>query len=215
MAAVNGVLAARSARTGLVGSAVAPRRLTTKLGQQWLFDDIGTKPYPTARQALSAIEAARDLAGRHDLRRASDIVVELPERQRAIVDRPDPPRSRFESIASVQYQIALALVAPERLADVQRTPPFVDDAVRRLMSRIRVRRLRDLDTSYPRIWPARVTFTLHGKRAGGLVRYPRGDARNALTWDDVAQKYGAAGRLVDDLRSATIDSAVPPLWELR
>jgi 2-methylcitrate dehydratase PrpD len=215
MAAVAGVMAARSAAAGLVATAVAPKRLTTALGRKWLFDEIGMKPYPTARQALAAIEAARELARAHDLSSAGEIIVELPERQRAVVDRPEVPRTRFESIASVQYQIALALVEPERLDDVRRTPPFVDDRVRQLMSRTRVRRARDLDAAYPRTWPARVTFVRRGRRFSRVVRYPRGDARNAFTWDEVAEKCGAVGGFAEQMRAATLDSGVPPLWELR
>ncbi len=215
MAAMTGVLAARSARTGLVGTAVGTKRLTMGLGRKWLFDEIGMKPYPSARQALAAVEAARDLARAYDVSCVGEILVELPERQRAIVDKPAVPRTRFESIASVQYQIALALVEPDRLNDVRRTPPFVDGRVRRLMSRIQVRKARDLDAAYPRTWPARVTFAVHGRRVSRLVRYPRGDARNAFTWDDVAQKCGAVGRFVESLRAARLDSAIPPLWELR
>jgi 2-methylcitrate dehydratase PrpD len=214
IAAANGVLAARTARAGLRAAIAAPKRLTTGLGRRWLFDDIGMKPYPTARQALAAIEAALELGAAHDSSQISAIVVELPERQRAIVDRCAVPRTRFESIASVRYQIALALLEPERLLDVRRTPPFVDARVGRLMARIGVRRARDLDDAYPRTWPGRVVFRLRGGRGRveRLVRNPRGDARNALTWDDVIKKCGRARKFADQLRAATLDSPVPPLW---
>lgn len=215
MAAVNGVLAARSARAGLISTTAVPKRLTTGLGRRWLFDEIGMKPYPTARQALAAIEAALEVASTHDVSDLKEIVVGLPRHQQAIVDRPDVPHARFESIANVQYQIALALVAPDQLRDVRRTPPFVDDRVRRLMSRVKVRRARDLDAAYPRTWPARVEFRLRRGRVTRLIRHPRGDARNPLTWDDVVKKCGDAGGLAGDLRVATLDSAVPPLWALR
>lgn len=215
IAAMNGVLAARSARCGFVAAGAAPQRAARGLGGKWLFDEIGMKPYPTARQALAAIEAARELAADGDVSTVDKIVVELPERQRTIVDRRRAPRTRLESFVSVQYQIALALAEPARLADVFRTPPFVDERVRRLMLRISVRRARDLDAAYPRTWPARVTVATRGRRGSRVVRYPRGDARNPLTWDDVAQKCGGAGRcFADDLGVASLDSAVPRLWEL-
>src|SRR5262249_22197558 len=84
MAAVNGVLAARSAGAGLMATIAAPKRLTMGLGRRWLFDEIGMKPYPTARQALAAIEAARDLANAHNVSGTSEIIVELPRPQQAI-----------------------------------------------------------------------------------------------------------------------------------
>jgi 2-methylcitrate dehydratase PrpD len=230
LAAANGVTAARAAREGLVGAAdpvaLGPS-LTNGLGRRFLFDDIGTKPYPTARQGLAAVEAARQLAddGRLDPSGIDEIVVHLPEPQRAIVDRPAAPASRFASIVSVQYQIALALIAPARLLDVRRTPPLVDDRVRVLMSKIRVRRARDLDAHYPRAWPARVDIRAGGRRYSRLERHPRGDARNPFGWDDAARKFlalagpaigeAAASRVVAVMRDAGARADMPALWELR
>ena len=230
MAAVNGVTAAAAAREGLVGTAdhvaLGPR-LTSGLGRRFLFDDIGVKPYPTARQGLAAIEAARELVERRriDPSAIDEIVVHLPEPQRAIVDRPVPPATRFASVVSVQYQIALALIAPDRLVDVRRTPPFVDDRVRALMSKIRVRRARDLDRHYPRAWPARIEIRADGRRHGRLVLHPRGDARNPFGWDDVSRKFVAlagpaigeasAVRVVSEMRGAVAAADMPALWAWR
>jgi 2-methylcitrate dehydratase PrpD len=230
LAAVNGVTAARAAREGLVaaadGVALGPR-LSNGLGRRFLFDDIGVKPYPTARQGLAAIEAARQLADteRIDPSAIDEIVVHLPGPQRAIVDHPALPATRFASIVSVQYQIALAVIAPDRLLDVRRTPPFVDDRVRGLMSRVRVRRARDLDTHYPRAWPARVEIRANGRRHGRLVLHPRGDARNPFGWDDMSGKFlvlaGAAigearaARVVGEMRGAVATTEMPALWTCR
>jgi 2-methylcitrate dehydratase PrpD len=230
LAAVNGVMVARAAREGLVGTAdhiaLGPR-LTNGLGRRFLFDDIGVKPYPTARQGLAAIEAARELADakRIDVSGIDEIVVHLPEPQRAIVDRAAPPQTRFASVVSVQYQIALALIAPERLLDVRRTPPFVDDRVRALMSKIRVRRARDLVRHYPRAWPARVEIRTSGRRYSRLVLHPHGDARNPFRWDDMSRKFLAlagpaigaesAARVVGEMRQAVATAAMPALWAWR
>ena len=230
LAAVNGVTAARAAREGLVGTddpvALGPR-LTNGLGRRFLFDDIGMKPYPTARQGLAAIEAARRLTDtwRIDPSGIDEIVVHLSEPQRAIVDRPELPATRFASVVSVQYQIALALIAPDRLFDVRRTPPFVDDRLSLLMSKIRVRRARDLDKHYPRAWPARVEIAAAGRGYSRLVLHPRGDARDPFGWDDVSRKFLAlagpaigedrAARAVARMRDAPASADMPALWELQ
>jgi 2-methylcitrate dehydratase PrpD len=230
-AAANGVLAAQGAREGLVSAGTgrllthkALKRLTRGLGRRYLSDDIGMKPYPTARQGLSAIEAARFIAGARHLDPASidEIVVRLPKHQRTVVDHSEMPDSRFASIVSAPYQIALALLEPDRLFDVRRTPPFADDRVRELMSKIRVRRARELDDQYPDTWPARVDIAAGGRRFTRLVRHPHGDARHPFGWDDVARKFCAlagpilgtarADRVVGDMRAATADAAMPTLW---
>jgi 2-methylcitrate dehydratase PrpD len=186
-----------------------------------VFDDIGIKPYPTARQALAAVEAARDLSRDEgiDPQRIDEIAVLLPEPQRRIVDRPGLPATRFESIVSVQYQIALALIEPARSMDVRRTPPFVDARVRALLEKITVRRARDLERLYPSAWPARVEMRARARHFKRLVRHPRGDARRPFTWDEVALKFrrlagpvtgeAEADRIVHSWREATPSSPLP------
>jgi 2-methylcitrate dehydratase PrpD len=95
----------------------------------------------------------------------------------------------MESIASVQYQIALALLAPKRLLDVRRTPPFVNDAVRKLMAKVQVVRARDLEKHYPEAWPGRVEIRCGRARHSHTVLYPRGDWRNPLDSDAVFEKF--------------------------
>lgn len=211
VAASNGVLAAHGAREGLTGAmdvGAWSASLTRGIGRRFLFDAIGMKPYPTARQGLAAIEAVRALVGDEtiDPLAIDRIVVHVPERQRAIVDRAGFPETRFASIVNVRYQIALALLAPDRLIDVRRTPLLDDARIRRVMSRVRVARARDLDARYPASWPARVDVDASGRRRRRLVMHPRGDARNPLTWDDLRQKaQGIAGPVVG---AAAVDKMV-------
>ena len=205
VAAVAGVMAARGAHVGLVGeidTTAWSDRVTRGLGRRYLFDDIGMKPYPTARQGLAAIEAARAIMVAEQLRPSDidELVVGLPERQRAIVDRRGFPSSRFDSIVNLRYQIALAVAAPERLYEVRRTPPFDARGVRRLMARIRLKRARELDPHYPRSWPARVEVKARGRRHVRVVMHPLGDARRPLGWSDVGAKlHAVAGPVVGDV----------------
>lgn len=239
-AAANGVLAARSAAEGLVGGSdllercggrisgvrVSSKRLLNDLGRRYLFDEIGTKPYPTARQALAAIEATRELVESERLRIAAidEILVCVPGAQRMIIDRPEMPAVRIASIGSVQYQIALALCAPERLLDVFRTPPFADGRLRKLMAKIRVRQAPDLEKYYPAVWPARVAVKAGGRRISHELLYPRGDARNPCDWDDAVGKFrtvvgpllGAdtADRVASQVRCLDPAAEMPALWNL-
>ena len=150
-AAANGVLAATAARNGLVGpddlleqylGRIAGVRISRKLllkdlGRSYLLDEAGMKPFPTARQGLAAIEACRELvAAEHiDVASIQEIVVGVPESQRWVIDHPEPPADRMASIVSVQYQIALALLSPARLMDIRRSPVFLNDRIRALMTK--------------------------------------------------------------------------------
>jgi 2-methylcitrate dehydratase PrpD len=90
------------------------------------------------------------------------------------------------------------------------------------MSKIRVRRARELDDQYPDTWPARVDIAAGGRRFTRLVRHPHGDARRPFGWDEIARKFRAlagpilgtaqADHMVGDMRAATADAAMPLLW---
>jgi 2-methylcitrate dehydratase PrpD len=133
------------------------------------------------------------------------------------------PATRFGSIVSLQYQIALALTAPQHLQDVERTPLVDTPALRRLMSRIRVQRARDLDSRYPKAWPARVSINGRGQVFTSLVVHPKGDARRPFDWADVEQKFvrltgsvvaeKKAQQMVSDIRRANRHTRMPGLWD--
>ena len=238
-AAANGVLAAAGARTGLVGAsdlleryagriagvAISRKRLVDRLGEACLFDQIGMKPYPIARQALAAVEAVRETAASEGLKTAAieEIVVSVPEAQRWVIDRPEPPESRMASIVSVQYQIALALLAPERLLGVHGTPPLLSPtpllsrAMRSMMAKVRLRRAPDLEKHYPAAWPAKVEIRARGRRFRHQTLYPRGDAKNPLSWDDLSSKFTAFGgteAVIQQVRNLDAGDAMPKLWEV-
>ena len=206
-AAEHGVEAAMAARRRVIGDLqllersagrisgvqISSRRLLEDLRTRFFFDEIGLKPYPIARQALAAVEACRELVG-SSTKGISAITVYLPSAQRRVIDRPAWPSNRMESIASVQYQIALALLAPARLREFDRTPPFETTAVRALAAKVRVREDARFEAHYPETWPARVIVERSGKRKSVFVSTPRGDARNPMQWEDVLSKVAAPHR---------------------
>jgi 2-methylcitrate dehydratase PrpD len=217
-----GVLAAMAAKQGALGDIqllerragrvaghrVLPRRLLRELGTVFLFDEIGLKPYPIARQALAAVEACRQLAGRN-AKGISAVMVAVPPAQHRVIDQPAWPANRMQSIAGVQYQAALALSAPERLMDFERTPPFETKELRALAAKVRVQADARLASRYPEFWPARVTIVQSGKRRSMLVSTPRGDARNPLDWEDVFAKAGRYRRLIAAIRTAKPPETLP------
>ncbi|HXP88675.1 MAG TPA: MmgE/PrpD family protein [Bryobacteraceae bacterium] len=205
VAAANGVLAARSAHRGLSGSPqilerngyriagvdISASRLLTGLGQRFLFDDLGMKPFPVARQALAAIQAARELgeAEKIDVSSISEIVIGVPAPQIRVIDHPEPPSSRLGSIVSVQYQTALALLEPERLLDINRTPPYSDRRIRELMTKVRVQRMPELEEHYPEAWPGHARIKAVRGESSRTVIYPPGDPKNQFDAGAVAKKF--------------------------
>jgi 2-methylcitrate dehydratase PrpD len=205
VAASNGVLAARGAHRGLSGSAqilerngcriagvdISENRLLSGLGQRFLFDDLAMKPFPVARQALAAIQAAGELveAEKIDVSSISEIVIGVPAPQIRVIDHPEMPSSRLGSIVSVQYQTALALLEPERLLDVNRAPPYSDHRIRELMTKVRVERIPELEEHYPEAWPGHARIKTARGESSRTVIYPRGDPKNQFDAGAVAEKF--------------------------
>src|SRR5262249_37091457 len=214
LAAEHGLSAATAAKQGALGDVqllehhagriagvrISPRRLLQDVQNHFFFDETGLKPYPIARQALAAVEACRQLAGR-DTKSISSITVSVPAAQRRVIDQPSWPSNRMQSIAGVQYMAALAFLSPDRLMDFDRTPPYETKALQSLAAKIRVRTDTRLDASYPKTWPARVVVERSGKRKSLLMSFPFGDARNPMDWDDVLAKSPSDPTVLKCIRS--------------
>ena len=239
-AASNGALASWSARHGFLGDSdllertsgrisgvqCSPELLLAGLGQNYLFSEIGIKPYPVARQGLAAVEAVREVAARERLEPEAieEIVVQVPGAQLSVINHPEAPRNRIGSIISAQYQVALALLAPERLLDVVRTPPFLDDRIRRLMAKVRVEKAPDLEKYYPDAWPGRVAITVNRRTVSHQLLHPHGDARNPFDWNASVKKFrtlaapilgaSAADRVACQVRDLDGAAEMPALWNL-
>ncbi|HUZ42388.1 MAG TPA: MmgE/PrpD family protein [Acidimicrobiales bacterium] len=116
--------------------------------------DTTIKPFCGARQTLSATSALLELVASASLG-VADIVrvrVAVPPLHLAMVNR-SKIETRLHAISSMQYQVALALLHPDDLYDVQRTPN-TSEAMTELMSRVEVRGEPDLLEHFPEQWSA-------------------------------------------------------------
>ncbi|MFH1026360.1 MAG: MmgE/PrpD family protein [Pseudomonadota bacterium] len=240
IAAQNGVIAACAAQEGFVGDEafidktceqvhglkVIHKHLSSDLGQQFLVDQTGIKPYPIGRQALSAVEAFRAILTNHRLEPESiqGVYVQVPRQFVSMIDHPQLPENRMDTIRSVQYQIALAAYKPDSLFDVQRANWMVDDRMRVLMDKIRIKSSEKLASYYPSLWPAQVRVRIGGKTYSCEMLHPKGDPDNRFQWDEVISKFtwvakpaldettiGAISKVVRNLEAA---HSLPKLLEL-
>lgn len=225
-AARNGVLAARGAAAGMKGArdlfetrgpklsgvAISGETLGDGLGSRFRFREVGLKPYPVARQALSAVEACRELAGGFPKEDIEAIAVGVPAAQQRIIDHSGVPATRMASIVSVRYLAALALLEPARLHEVERSPPYTTDAIEKLASRVRVESAPELERHYPERWPARVVIRGKGKAASREVLTPAGDVESDFSWREDTEKLTRT--LAPAMSRATLESLARGVREL-
>jgi 2-methylcitrate dehydratase PrpD len=204
-AAVEGCLAAFAADAGIVaelddiaglerriGAAVTPAELTHGLGRDWRIVEVDTKMFPSSRQALASVEAflALELT-REAVERIDSITVDVPPAYRDMVDRPNVPQQRIESMIGVQYSLALAALRSELLFDAIRASLPTDRRMTALMARIQVRADPALGEHFPRRWGSRVTVAqVSGERSSREVLEPRGSGGGRLLgWEALRRKH--------------------------
>jgi 2-methylcitrate dehydratase PrpD len=161
-----GAVAAISASHGMRGDPAAlkdwERRAVQRGDDGQLHADAKTpavlattvKPFCGARQTLSATSALLELVESASLS-VADIVrvrVAVPPLHLKMVNRTSI-ETRLNAISSMQYQVALALLHPQDLYDLQREP-ITDEAMTELMSRVEVRAEPDLLEHFPEQWSA-------------------------------------------------------------
>jgi 2-methylcitrate dehydratase PrpD len=205
ISAQNGVIAAFSAQEGLVGDltildkgfgqahgvSIEPEKLVADLGRKFHLEETGIKPFPVAGQALSAIEAFRNIITGNSIAPESiqEISVWVPKSFVPMIDRPGLPESQIESVLSVQYQIALMAFHPEALFDVKRERLTRGDETIGLMRKIYVKPSEDLERRYPAASPARVEVKTGKQSFTQEIVYPKGHPKNRFSWQEVIDKF--------------------------
>jgi 2-methylcitrate dehydratase PrpD len=183
-AARNGLAAAQAAQAGFTADAtlldggffpgvynIAPNvaAFTAGLGERDFLAELSFKPWCAARQTMAATQALKEIVAEGV---APDRIVAVKASvvppHRRMIDHGVTPGDRASYLTSVQYNMAVAVVAPQ-LADV--LSPLADDvpeSVNAMMRKITVEPDDALLADYPRIWPAHVSVTtasgVHEKR---------------------------------------------------
>ena len=205
-AAQNGALAAFAARRGFLGDlgllgarwgklfsiALNEDVLTDAPGERRHAATLAMKSWCGARQAMSALAGFKRLTETKPLapENLREITIEVPKAYIQMIDRPGLPNSRQESFANLRYLFGLAAYAPDGLYDVARENLRIDARFDALAKKITIRHGADLDSHYPRHWPARVTVIdgTGAKHVDEIIRAP-GDAENPLDWTMLAEKF--------------------------
>jgi 2-methylcitrate dehydratase PrpD len=125
------------------------------------------KGFCSARQAMGPVAALRSILAATPIPPAEieAIEVEAPHEYVAMLSRTEVT-GRRDSLSSAAYQLATAVLRPERLEDVERRDLGLDVPMTALMGRVAVRGSDELSGLYPARWPARVRV-----RAGGRTHH--------------------------------------------
>jgi 2-methylcitrate dehydratase PrpD len=222
-AARNGVSAALAARAGFTADLDVLRSrfmpdiygiepdlaaLTDGLREREALAEVSLKPWCAARQTMAATQAVREFiesgsAPEHII----GITAAVPPPHVKMINHGVKAGDRASFITSLPYQIATAVLQPERQLDLASAPGSPSSRLRAFMARITVKADDRLLTNYPLQWPASVTLvTVQGRHERRISHIP-GDPARALSEASVAEKFR---RLIAPVLG---EGATGPLWQ--
>jgi 2-methylcitrate dehydratase PrpD len=149
------------------------------------------KPWCAARQTMAATQAFKEILAEGV---TADSVVRvgvavLPPHQR-MIDHGVVVGDRFSHLTSVQFQMAVAALAPDLAYGLNAPPGPTSPDILGFMERIKVRAEESLlAAGYPQAWPSHVTVTTRTKRYERSVIHVPGDPARPFGQDDLETKF--------------------------
>ena len=193
-----------------------PERLTAKLGESFEILHTAVKPHACCRYMQGPIDAILALAREHNLEASQvrRIEVAILAAGWNIVADPREKKYNPDSIVDAQFSMpfgaAVALLDGAAGLDQFTMQKIRSPRVREVMAKVALVRDAQLEETFPKEWPARVTIeTEDGRRLEKFVRYPKGDPENPLSWDEMAAKFRSlAGAVLSEERCSVIIDAI-------
>ena len=148
------------------------------------------KPWCAARQTMGATQALREvLADGVEPQSILRIGVAVLPPHLKMIDHGVTAGDRFSHLTSVQYQMAVAALAPDLAYSLSGPLGSIPPALSAFMSRIQVRAEEGLlSAGYPQAWPAHVTVTASKRRECTVTEIP-GDPARPFGEDDLQEKF--------------------------
>ena len=171
------------------GIALDRELLTQKLGESAVYTGLSMKPFCSAKQAIAATTAFRQILDRGVACDAiSKIQVRVPQAYAGMISGRVESGARISTIVSVAHQIALAAHKPGALYDIDRSAPGIDPAVAQFAAKVEVAADAGLAQFYPQHWPAEVEVTAGGDVVKQRVVEAPGDPERPLDGPGVRDK---------------------------
>jgi 2-methylcitrate dehydratase PrpD len=203
-AACNGLAAAQAARAGFTADTalldggffpsvygITPNIAACMegIGERSVVLELSFKPWCAARQTMPATQALKEIIAEGvDPDSIAAIKASVLPPHRKMIDHGVTPGDRASYLTSVQYNMAVAALAPE-LADALSPSEAVPDAVHALMRKITVEPEDALLADYPHVWPAHVVVTTASGMCEKRVASVPGDPSRPFGEAEVVEKF--------------------------
>jgi 2-methylcitrate dehydratase PrpD len=204
-AACNGLAAAQAARAGFTADTtlldggffpsvygITPNiaAFTEGIGERSVMLELSFKPWCAARQTMPATQALKEtIAEGIDPESITGVKASVVPAHRKMIDHGVTPGDRASYLTSVQYNMAIAALAPHLADALSPSPEAVPQPVYAFIRRISVEPDNALLADYPRVWPAHVVVTTaSGSHEKRITAVP-GDPSRPFGESDVVEKF--------------------------
>ncbi len=208
----SGILAAQLAKYGFTGPRTIlegrfgflhaysgnsnPEKIFAHWGNPYEVMRTSIKPHACCRYKQGPIDCILEIVRENDLT-SNDIekvVLSVLKAGFPLVvdpwDRKLAPESIVDAQFSMPFGAAVAILYGKASLEEYHMDNINAPIVREMMRRIECVKDPDIETDYPRRWPAKATiFTKDGRRLKTRVAYPKGDPENPLTWEELIRKF--------------------------
>jgi 2-methylcitrate dehydratase PrpD len=175
-----------------------PERLTADLGRSFEILHTAVKPHACCRYMQGPIDAILELVREHHIapEQIQKIEIAVLEAGWGIVCEPRERKYHPESVVDAQFSMpfgaAVAVACGAAGLDQFTVEQIRSSRIRQIMNQVVLTKDAEIEETFPKEWPARVTIQLAGgSTCERFVRYPKGDPENPLTWDEMAAKFRA------------------------
>jgi len=196
-----------------------PSLVLRDLGEEFQLTRTGVKPHSCCRYKQGPIDCLLDLRQRYNLRPqdVDGVTIGILSAGYSIVSFPVEEKLNPQSVVDMQFSMpfgaAVALLYGR--ASLAEYAPGVSQRpeVKEMMSRVQCVTDPALDAVFPRRWPAWAEVrTRDGRTLRGQIEYPKGDPENALTWDEMKEKFtNLSSPVISEDRQKEIIAAVEAL----
>jgi 2-methylcitrate dehydratase PrpD len=172
--------------------------LTAGLGTDNVYQQLSLKPFCSAKQAISSIEAMIGLLDEGvDPNAVSKVRIRVPPPYSRMISTKPEAGVRSSTIVSAAFQLGLAAFRRERLYDIERRDVLNEDAARRFAEKVEIVADESLLDVFPRAWPAEVEVEVDGKVSSRRVVEALGDPTRPLDETQLAHKAHQVLRRLD------------------
>ncbi len=196
-----------------------PGEVLRGLGEEFLITQTGIKPHACCRYNQGPIDCLLELKKAHDLQpqQVKGIRVGVLTAGFGLVAHPEEQKRNPTSVVDMQFSMpfsaAIALAYGKAGLNEYAVGVPERPEIRDLIAKVKCVADPDLDSTFPKQWRAWAEVaTTDGRNLRSDVTYPKGDAQNGLTWDEMKQKFNdLTGPVISPERQSEIIETIEAL----